>query len=102
MASATIPAPNSVLECRSWKNRCALLHARAEESLREALEIGPRADLDRALLVLRRPSAKQAAAMKRWQAAEEELDQAIQLLELAIELDKRKTEMDATFASLDC
>lgn len=97
-----MPAPNSVLECRSWKNRCALLHARAEESLREALEIGPRADLDRALLVLRKPSAKQAAAMRRWQSAEEELDQALQLLELAIELDKRKVELDATFASLDC
>jgi len=97
-----MPTPNSVLECRSWKNRCALLHARAEECLREALDIGPRADLDRALLVLRKPTGKQAAAVKRWQAAEEELDQAIQLLELAIELDKRKAEMDATFAALDC
>lgn len=97
----TLPAPNDLLACKSWRSRCALLHARAEESLREALNIGPRTDLDRALLMLRQASGQQRAAIKRWQHAEEELDQAIQLHELAMELHQR-LQMDATFHTLEC
>ena len=96
-----MPAPNSVLECRSWRNRCALLHKRAEDGLREVLGIGPRADLDRALLMLRKPSPAQARAIKQWQQAEEELDRAIQLEELAHELQQRRS-LDAVFAQLEC
>jgi hypothetical protein len=98
---ATMPAPNDLLACKSWKNRCALLHARAEEGLRETLKIGPRADLDRALLTLGQASGQQRSSIKRWQQAEEELDQAIQLYELAIELHQR-LQMDANFRSLEC
>ena len=96
-----MPAPNSLLECRSWKNRCALLHARAEGSLREMLDIGARASIDRALLMINKPTAKQASAIARWRSAEEELDQAIQLFDLAKEL-QRRVDLDGAFSCLDC
>ena len=81
------PSPDNYLETLNYRNTCMHLHKRAEERLCSLLGVN-RHGIDQELLIRRSQgiSHRERQAIADWQQAENDLDHACSLLELAIRL----------------
>jgi len=81
------PSPDNYLETLNYRNTCMHLHKKAEERLCSLFGVN-RHGIDQELLIRRAHgvSHQERQAIAEWQQAENDLDHACSLLEVAIRL----------------